>query len=330
MKLKVFWFGIILISTLGFKFFEAKEFIIFQLESPRGLPELKEIDGNEYTKERYDLGRKLFFDPILSIDSSISCASCHKPELAFADNRSLSPGAFGRPGTRNAPSLINVAYHPHLLREGSIKTLEMQVLVPIQEENEFAHNIVDIAKQLKRDSIYVEMSTKAYNREIDAFVITRSIGVFQRTLLAANSKYDDFRFGQDANALNESEQRGKALFFSRKTNCFFCHSGVNFTNYLFENTGLYKNYKDDGRYRFTKDSSDIGKFKVPSLRNVQITKPYMHDGSFQSLEAVVEHYNSGGKSHSNKNAFIKPLGLTEQEKSDLISFLKSLTDSIYL
>lgn len=330
MKLKFFWFGLILLTLFGFKFLETTDYVIFQLESPKGFPELKVVDGNEYNKARYDLGRKIFFDPILSIDSSISCASCHKPELAFADNVALSPGVYNRAGTRNAPSLINIGYHPHFLREGSLKTLEMQVLVPIQEKNEFAHNIVDIAEQMRRDSSYVQMSMKAYNREVDAFVITRALGLFQRTLLSANSSYDDFKFESNEKALNESEKRGMALFFSDKTNCSECHGGVNFTNYSFENNGLYTEYKDVGRLRFSKDSSDLARFKVPSLRNVLVTAPYMHDGSFSTLSEVIEHYNSGGKSHASKSDLIKPLGLTEEEKKDLVGFLKSLTNSIYL
>lgn len=295
---------------------------------PPHFPKVVYPEGNEYTSERWALGKKLFYDNILSIDNSISCASCHLPELAFSDNRSLSPGVKNRPGKRNAPSIANVAYHPYFLREGGVPTLEMQVLVPIQEENEFNHNIVDIGELLKKDSSYVAMAKAAYNKEPNYFVITRALGVFERTLISGNSKYDKYLNGKAK--LNRNEKKGMKLFFGERLNCSECHNGFNFTDYSFRNNGLYENYKDIGRLRFSKDSNDIALFKVPSLRNIELTGPYMHDGSIETLKEVIEHYNSGGENHKNKSELIKPLDLSEAEMSDLIAFLLTLTDKEFI
>ena len=299
------------------------------LTVPKGFPSIPFPADNTFTQARWDLGKKLFYDPILSIDGSKSCASCHHTSLAFADSLPTSPGAFNRPGTRNAPSLANVAYQPYYLREGSVPTLEMQVLVPIQEQNEFAHNIVDIAEVLKTLPEYVQMSQAAYGREPDAYVITRAIATFERTIISGNSAFDQFQNG-NTGALTESEKRGKDLFFSSKTNCSQCHNGFNFTNYAFENNGLYQTYADPGRERFTFDAADNGKFKVPSLRNAEVTAPYMHDGSLITLRDVLNHYNGGGNNHPNKNSLIKPLNLTQAEMDDLETFLKSLTDYSFI
>jgi len=293
------------------------------LSIPEGFPEMEFPEGNEFTAERWQLGKLLFFDKRLSINNSISCGSCHKPSLAFADDVSISPGVFNRPGTRNSPSLANVGYHPYLLKEGSLPTLEMQVLVPIQEHNEFNHNIVDIANELKLDSTYSQMSRIAYNREVDPFVITRAISNFQRTMISGNSAYDQFSFQNNNAALNSQEKAGMNLFFSSKTNCSNCHGGFNFTNYSFKNNGLDSVYADNGRQRFTNDPADEALFKVPSLRNVGLTAPYMHNGSLSSLSEVIEHYNSGGKNHKHKSALIQPLLLTQNEKDDLLAFLNS-------
>jgi len=295
-------------------------------EVPAGFPEIEFLDSNTYSYERWELGKRLFFDPIMSEDFSISCASCHAPELAFSDDVALSDGVHGRAGTRNAPGLANVAYHPYFTREGGVPTLEMQVLVPIQEHNEFDMNILEIAERLMQDTSYVGMSQRAYGRDPDAYVITRSIAVFERTLISGNSDYDKAQNQGIEGAMTAEAKRGLELFQSERTNCSSCHGGFNFTDYSFQNNGLYDLYEDPGRYRLTLDSSDYALFKTPSLRNIELTKPYMHDGSMGSLEEVIEHYDSGGKNAPQKSRLIKPLGLSEQEKSDLLAFLKSLTD----
>lgn len=296
------------------------------IEIPMGFPSINFPLDNSFTKERWELGKLLFYEKQLSKSNSISCASCHKQDFAFSDNVNLSTGDNNSIGTSNAPTLSNVAYHPYFTRAGGVSTLEMQILVPIQEHNEFNTNMLDILDKLKQNSNYQKMSQSAYNRELDAFVITRSIATFERSLVSGNSRFDDYFYKKNKSALSPSELRGFNLFTSNKTNCSNCHQGFDFSNYTFENNGLYTNYADSGRMRFTQLPEDRAKFKIPTLRNVALTSPYMHDGSLNTLEGVIEHYNSGGKNHINKSKFIKPLGLSEQEKQDLINFLKSLTD----
>jgi cytochrome c peroxidase len=300
------------------------------LKVPAGFPEPDFPRENELNKTRWALGKKLFYDPVLSRDSTKSCASCHHPAHAFSDTVAFSPGVEGRSGVRNAPTLANVAYQPYYLREGGVPTLEMQILVPIQEHHEFGFNILLIADRMMRDSAYLRMSCEAYGRDPDPFVITRSIACFERTLISGESRYDQFHFQAQTDALTPSEKRGMDLFFSDKTNCSTCHSGFNFTNYAFENNGLYVDYKDLGRMRLTDKETDKALFKVPTLRNAALTAPYMHDGSLPTLEAVVNHYNSGGKAHPHKNALIRPLGLSAQEQHDLIAFLGALTDDHFV
>ena len=299
------------------------------MEIPQGFPDIEIPADNQFSKARWELGKKLFFDPILSVDTSISCASCHQPHLAFSDEVALSLGVENRLGTRNAPTLVNVGYHPYFTREGGVPTLEMQALVPIQEHNEFDFNILLIVDRLQEDSNYVTMTDFAYQRTPDPFVITRALAVFERSLISGYSRYDQF-INYNKNTLTKEERKGMELFFSKKTNCSTCHSGFNFTNYSFENNGLYERYKDEGRFRLTQNPSDSALFKVPSLRNVALTAPYMHDGSIAILEEVVTHYNNGGENHPQKNKLINPLQLSKKEKEQLIAFLKTLTDESFI
>lgn len=297
---------------------------------PPGFPLIQFEPGNEFTTERWELGKKLFYDPVMSRDSTVSCSSCHLPEFAFSDIEAVSLGVADAPGTRNAPTLANIAYHPYFTREGAIGTLEGQILVPIQEHNEFDNNIVLIAEKLRTIPEYNEMSLLAYNRPPDPFVITRSISTFERTMISGESPYDEFVVGNNEQALSASARRGMDLFFSNTTNCSSCHNNFDFTNYAFENNGLYEVYEDIGRMRLTNDPSDNGLFKVPTLRNVEVTGPYMHDGSIGTLEEVIEHYNSGGSDFFNKSERIQPLNLSDTQKVDLVNFLKSLTDEVFL
>ncbi|MCZ4410455.1 c-type cytochrome [Cryomorphaceae bacterium 1068] len=297
---------------------------------PDGFPSMEFPDDNPFTKVSYNLGKKLFFDPILSRDSSISCGSCHLPGKAFSDEFSVSLGVDDAPGTRNSPSLANVGYQPYFMREGGVPTLEMQVLVPIQEHNEFDFNILLIAERLNQNPEYVEMSLEAYDRAPDAFVITRAISNFERTLISGNAPYDRYFLQGDEAALNESEKRGMDLFFSDELACSSCHSGFNLTDYSFGNNGLYAAYADIGRKRLTGLDADEALFKVPSLRNVEVTGPYMHDGSMATLQEVILHYESGGEEHPNKSEQIQGFELTNAEREDLIAFLHSLTDTDFI
>jgi len=300
--------------------------LISLTQVPEGFPEPEYPEDNLFSIQRWKLGKKLFYDPIMSFDGSISCATCHKSQLAFSDDVALSNGAAGAAGLRNASSLTNIVYHPHFTREGGVPTLEMHVLVPIQEHNEFNSNIIEIAERLSNISEYVEMAERAYGRAPDPFVIGRAIACFERTLLSGNSAYDREVLQNIPGNMNASSLRGMELFFSDRTQCSSCHSGFNFSNYEFENNGLYDVYADPGRYRLTNDMVDLAKFKIPSLRNVSLTAPYMHDGSLANLEEVITHYVSGGSAHQNKSPLIHSLDLNDAEKQDLIAFLESLTD----
>ena len=312
-----------------------KELPVLQEEKiliiPEGFPEPVFPLDNEFTKARWELGKKLFYDPVLSRDSTISCASCHLAENAFSDKVDFSLGVEETIGTRNSPTLANVAYHPYYTREGGIPTLEMQILVPIQEHNEFEFNVVLIIEKLQKDSTYQQMSRLAYDRGgMDAFVLTRALSTFERSLLSGDSRYDKYFFQNNNNILTDAEIRGMDLFFGEKTGCSNCHNDFNFTNYAFENNGLYDNYSDPGRFRLTGDENDRAKFKVPTLRNIELTAPYMHDGSMETLEEIILHYESGGKNYPNKSDLLQPFTLTETERNELILFLKTLTDESFI
>lgn len=289
-------------------------------------PEVEHPANNQYSQARFLLGQKLFFDSILSRDNSLSCSSCHIPEFAFSDTNQFSLGVENRIGVRNAPSIMNVGFHPYFNKDGGVNTLEKQVLIPIQEHIEMDFNIVNISDRMLRDSAYYEMSIDAYDRYPDAFVITRALACFERTLISNNSRFDRYVSG-DFSSLNSLEIDGMELFYGNKANCASCHSGFNFSNYSFKNNGLKMNYADSGRMRVTKQEKDRALFKVPTLRNVDFTSPYMHDGSLKTLEAVIEHYSSGVVQFKNKSESIRSKKFTENEKQALVAFLKTLSDS---
>ena len=304
---------------------------IYTLNIPKRFPQPNIPENNLLTSERVELGRKLFFDPIMSRDSSISCSTCHKPELAFTDGLQFSKGIRGQFVGRNAPTLTNVAYQDSgILHDRGVPSLEMQVLVPIQEHKEFDFELFLIVERLKKNKDYVELSQKGYHSEITPAVVTKSIASFERTLISGNSNYDKFINGNKV-ILSEDEKAGMNLFFN-KFHCAKCHSGFNFTDLSLQNTGIHPGpyALDSGRMRISHQESDRDLFKVPTLRNVELTGPYMHDGSFESLREVIDHYKSGGFSHKNKNKLIKPLAISTIEKSQLIAFLNSLTDKEFV
>jgi cytochrome c peroxidase len=294
------------------------------------IPEMQYPQDNLPTEKRIALGKKLFFDPVLSVDSSVSCASCHRPELAFTDGVKFSTGVFGRTVERNSPSLGNIGFAPYFMREGGVQTLETQVLVPIQEASEFNHNILEIAEKLNKDSVYVQQSLEAYGRMPDAFVITRAIAAFERTMNTFDSKFDKYLKSENSGLLSDSERNGLRLFYSDRLACSSCHGGILMTDFSFANNGLYADYSDPGKYRVSGREEDRAVFKVPSLRNIALTAPYMHDGSMSNLEQVIEHYASGGKSHPNKHPIIQGFSISETEKQDLINFLHALTDTQFI
>lgn len=269
------------------------------------------------------LGERLFFDPILSVDSSISCGSCHKPELGFATNDRVTPGVGGVLGKRNSPSLLNVGFQPYFMREGGVPSLEMQVLVPLGDATEMAHNVVDAVRRLNRNTSYRNEFLTVYGDTASAFLLVRALANFERTLVDFDAPFDHFIQG-DATALSNEAIKGGKLFYG-KAACVQCHSGVLLTDFGFANNGTaIVDSTDYGRELLTNESGDRYVFKVPSLRKIQITAPYMHDGSVSTLVDVVEQYNTGGANHSYTDSRIEPLGLSGSEKAQLVAFLEAL------
>jgi cytochrome c peroxidase len=296
---------------------------------PPSFPKMKVPADNALTRERVDLGKRLFFDPQLSRTGEVSCASCHPQQNAFADPRKVSAGVEGRVGTRNAPPLFNLAWNTSFFWDGGVKTLEQQVIGPITNPLEMDMKMEEVVNRVSADDAYVRQFEAAYDGEPSPELVTKAIASYMRTLVSGESRYDQFQEGEEW-ALNEAEKRGKELFFSERAECFHCHVGFNLTNNGFHNNGIRPDDPDLGRELVTERESDRGKFKVPSLRNVGVTAPYMHDGSLATLEEVVEHYAKGGQGHPNTDATIHPLDLTEQEKADLVAFLRALTDEAFL
>ncbi len=298
----------------------------YTLDIPEGFPAPNIPDDNQLTEARVRLGKKLFYDPILSSDYTISCVSCHPQEFAFSDITALSEGVNGKLGLRNTPTLTNVAYGTSFFHDGGAPTLSLQAVAPITDSLEMNLPLDQAIERVKNDPEYNQLFREAYDEE-GVFPITRALEAFQFTLISGNSPFDKFYFQGGEDALTDSEKRGWILFKSNGLKCRECHSGFNFSSGGFESNGLYEAYGNDpGRSRITSNPSDEGKFKVPTLRNIELTGPYMHDGSMATLEQVIEHYASGGSSHPNKSELITGFEMSEQEKQDLLNFLKSLTD----
>lgn len=306
----------------------------YVLKIPVGFPAPLIPADNELTVERIKLGKKLFYDKILSSDSTISCASCHAPEFSFSDNRMISPGVKQVNGDRNSMALVNLAWSNSFFWDGGVSTLEMQVLKPLSSHTEMNMLLREAVYRLKNTKEYVKLFDKAYACEPNPNALFKAIACFERTLISGNSKFDRFFYQKDSSAFNASEKRGYFLFFGNdKVHCVSCHSGVNFSNNTFQNNGLYAEYKDEGRARITGSKTDIGKFKVPTLRNIAYTSPYMHDGSVKTLEDIMEHYSSAGTGHFNASLHVhtgSELQLTPQDKKDLVSFLNALSDEEFI
>lgn len=296
---------------------------------PDSFPTMPVPKENELTRERVELGKRLFFDTRLSRTEEIACASCHLQENAFADPRRISVGVEGRVGDRNAPPLFNLAWNTSFFWDGGAPTLEHQVIGPIRNPLEMDMKMEDVVSRVAADKTYVSQFQAAYDSAPSSEGITKAIASFMRTMVSGNSRYDRFEAG-NTSALNEAEKRGRELFFSERAECFHCHVGFNLTNNGFHNNGIHPDDPDLGRARISERASDAGKFKVPSLRNVAVTAPYMHNGGMETLEEVVEHYDRGGEGHPYTDPTIHPLGLTAGEKSDLVAFLRSLTDEAFL
>ncbi len=296
------------------------------LDLPAWVPNPPVPEDNPLTRQGVELGRRLFFEPRLSRTGALNCAGCHFVDRAFSDTVSLSLGVDQQPGLRNAPTLANLAYHPSFFRDGGVPSLELQVLAPIHDALEMDHSILEAADAIGEEEPYRSLSMQAYGRPLDAYVITRAIASYERTLISAWSRFDRFLYQGDTEALTASERRGWEVFSGPAARCSSCHSGFDLSDHSFRNVGQYMTYADAGRARITLDPADEGRFKVPTLRNIALTAPYMHDGALATLDEVVDHFASGGYPHPNKDPLMTPFTLTLEERADLLAFLRALTD----
>ena len=282
------------------------------------------------------LGEALFFEPILSRDSTISCASCHKPEFAFADNTPVSVGVYHQKGGRNTPSAMNQTERNFYFWDGRAESLEEQALGPIANPVEMDLPISNAVRRLIKNEKYRTAFYSIYGKPPSAELLAKALATFEKTLETNNSVFDNYMNGTDTSQFSESAKRGLNLF-NGKAKCFDCHFGVDFTGGdQFKNIGLYndKELKDKGRIEISGKPKDLGSFKIPGLRNIAVTAPYMHNGMFKTLMEVIEHYDQPDKfvkGAINRDTLMnKPLGLTEIERKDLENFMLSLTDARFL
>ncbi len=288
-------------------------------------------EDNPLTTAKIALGKKLFYEKALSVDSTISCGTCHKQEFAFSDNVAVTAGVEGRLGFRNAPTLTNIAWSPEMLMDGGNPTLETQVYVPIETHFEMDFNMVLLVNRLNADAEYVDAFNNVFGTNPDPFGITRALAAFERTIISGNSRFDQYYYQGKTEVLNEQEINGMHLFFSPTLKCASCHGGYLFTDFTYQNNGYFTDYSaDSGRARISLLSEDVGKFKVPTLRNIALTAPYMHNGQINSLEAIIDSYANGGSGHVNQSELIQGFVLTAQEKENLILFLNTLTDNQFI
>ena len=330
---------------------------------PAHIPEPRVPADNPMSTAKVELGRHLFYDKRLSVNATLSCASCHQQERAFVDSGALSHGATGEPTHRNALSVANSAWNAtYNWANPAIVTLEQQVLVPLFSQNPVEMSVTDankqkILEQLNQDPVYQTLFPAAFPEAEEAMTMSdviMALASFQRSIISVNSRFDRFVLGKEE--LDESAQRGFDLFFGEKAECHHCHGSFNFNDQVirrnsrlistvFHNNGLYNidnegkyPYPNRGLYEFTGKPEDMGAFRSPSLRNVEVTGPYMHDGSVGTLEEVVEQYARGGRLtidgkyagdgrlNPYRSSLIGRIDLSEQDRKDLVSFLKSLTD----
>jgi cytochrome c peroxidase len=335
----------------------------FAWSLPKGFPVPVVPADNPMTRQKVRLGRHLFYDVRLSRNETQSCASCHKQELAFTDGKATSVGSTGSPHPRNAMSLVNVAYASTLTWANPLQLeLERQAIVPMFGDDPVELGLRDAAEleaRLAATALYPPLFAAAWPDDpapVTLQHVVQALSAFQRTIITRGSAYDRWLYGGDKTALSDAAKRGYELFHSEDAECFHCHVGFNLTDHVnwsgkaffdapFHNTGLYNvggtgayPEPNTGVFNVTKKPADMGRFKAPTLRNVAVTAPYMHDGSIATLEEVLDHYQAGGRTiasgpnagigsgNPHKDPVIQPLGLSAEQRADLIAFLKSLTD----
>ncbi len=301
----------------------------YEIKMPLGLDEFALVipEDNPMSEEKVELGRLLYFDRRLSVDNTISCASCHHPRHVFTDGQPVSTGVKGQKGGRSAPTVINRAFTSAQFWDGRAPSLEAQAKGPMVNPIEMGNPSHDVVvEKLKAIRGYGEWFQKVFGAEdLTIDHVVKAIAAFERTVLSGNSKFDQLEYAGDEKALSESAKRGLVLFRD-KARCATCHGGFNFTDELYHNlgVGMEKPNPDLGRYEQSNQEKDKGAFKTPTLREITNTAPYMHDGRFDTLEEVIDFYDEGGIPNRYLDQEVKRLNLTVQEKKDLIEFLKSL------
>lgn len=290
------------------------------------LPPMPIPGDNPQSDAKVTLGKALYFDTRLSSDRTISCASCHRPDAAWADKTPTSEGVEHQKGGRNSPSILNSGYSVPQFWDGRALYLEKQAVGPVANPVEMDLPLPKLIERLKASPGYVRMFKEAFDAEPSEDRVAKAIAAFERTIISRNSPYDKYLEGDHA-AMSSAAVRGQVLF-AGKGHCLPCHSGPAFTDQRFHNLGVgYRNGKfaDDGRYAVTKREQDRGAFLTPRLRDVAGTPPYLHDGSEPTLEAVIELYDRGGVANPNLDPMMLPLHLSKREKADLVEFLKALS-----
>jgi len=306
-----------------------------EIKAPLGLPPVPIPADNPPTAETLALGRRLYYDPILSLDKTVSCATCHDPRYGFADPKPVSEGVGKKTGTRNSPTVINSAYFEVQFWDGRAPSLEKQAEGPVANPVEMANTLAEVETRLNADPSYRKQFAEAWGpKAITYEMVEKSIAAFERTVISGNSPFDRWKYGHDEKAVNDSVKRGFAVFNSaKKGNCAVCHTVGDkyalFTDNKFHNIGIgvdMGRFVDVGQYAATHNEADKGKFKTPSLRNITQTAPYMSEGSLKDLKQVIDYYIGAGNSNPNLDKEIHVLDfLSGQERADLEAFLNALT-----
>ncbi|MDA2927346.1 cytochrome-c peroxidase [Acidobacteria bacterium AH-259-G07] len=311
-----------------------------EIKAPLGLPPVLIPADNPPTAETISLGRRLYYDPMLSVDDTVACASCHHPDFGFTDGKPVSEGVNGQKGGRNAPTVFNAAYYATQFWDGRAPNLEKQAEGPVQNPIEMAHTLEGVEQKLTADPTYQAEFEKAFGPgPITYEKVEKAIASFERTVISGNSPFDRYFYGGDETALSEAAKRGLEIFRNpQKGNCTACHPIGLFTDNQFHNIGVgvddQGELTDVGRYEVSKNEADRGAFKTPSLRNIALTAPYMHDGSLKTLKEVVDFYIGGGNSNPHLDPQLKVLTPTTEtgevnwSGADLEAFLEALTGEI--
>lgn len=308
----------------------------YKIEIPSNLPPITIPPDNATTVEGIALGRKLFYEPMLSGDNTQSCGTCHAQAFGFSDNgRRFSLGIDQQVGNMNAMAIMNLAWASDFFWDGRSVGMENQAREPVKNPIEMHETWVNAVAELQASAVYPRLFKAAFGTDqVTEDLAVKAIAQFERTMIAGNSDYDKFMRGEPT-GMSQAAFRGMQIFFTERGDCFHCHVEGLLSDYDFHNNGLDSTFNTDniGRAGVTGRSSDTGKFKTPTLRNVEVSGPFMHDGRFATLEEVIEHYNSGIKHSPTLDPKIKKpegLFLTEQEKADLLAYLKALTDDEFL